>query len=186
MRRKYRKRMGLLRICLKMHLRDRVFFLQARSCWIPFLSKPFCIGVFASLLLILGLHACSLPRIIVLDDPLTPEEHLNLGVAYEKNGELDAAIGEYEKASKKLPAAYLYMGNIFFQKDDYARAELHYRKAIEKDPGNADAYNNLAWLYYVKMENLEEAESLAEKALELNPSKKDIYQDTLDKIKQVK
>lgn len=27
--------------------------------------------------------SCSLPRIIVLDDPLTPEEHLHLGVAYD-------------------------------------------------------------------------------------------------------
>lgn len=139
-----------------------------------------------SLMLILSLHACSLPRIVVLDDPLSPEEHLNLGVAYERNGELDAAIGEYEKASKKLPAAYLYLGNVFFHKDDYEKAEAYYRKAIEKDPENADAYNNLAWVYYVKRENLQEAEFLVKKALELNPCKRDIYQDTLDKIIQLK
>ena len=38
------------------------------------------------------ISACSLPRIIVLEDPLSPEEHLNLGVAYERKGELDGAI----------------------------------------------------------------------------------------------
>ena len=51
---------------------------------------------------------------------------------------------------------------------------------------NADAYNNLAWLYYTKKENLDEAESLAAKAIELNPEKRDVYQDTLDKIRESK
>jgi hypothetical protein len=35
---------------------------------------------------------CSLPKIVVLKDPLTPEEHLNLGLAYEKKGLRDSAI----------------------------------------------------------------------------------------------
>ncbi|TAL26514.1 MAG: tetratricopeptide repeat protein [Nitrospirae bacterium] len=132
------------------------------------------------------LTSCSLPRIIILEDPLTPEEHINLGVAYEKSGELDNALKEYKEASKKLPSAYLYMGNIYFQKNELAEAEYYYKKAIKKGPQNADAYNNLAWLYYTKKENLDEAESLALKAIELNPSKKDGYQDTIEKIRGVK
>ena len=129
---------------------------------------------------------CSLPRIIVLDDPLTPEEHLHLGVAYEKGGELDPAIKEYKLASKKLPLAYLYLGNVYFQKGELSEAEKNYREAIRKDPQNADAYNNLAWLYYTRKENLEEAKKLVLKALELNPSKGDIYRDTLEKIEELK
>lgn len=128
---------------------------------------------------------CSLPRIIVLDDPLSPEEHLNLGVAYERNGELDSAVKEYEAASRKLPAAYLYLGNISFGKGELNEAERYYRTAIDKDPGNADACNNLAWLYYTKKENLGEAEELVLRALTLNPAKKDIYQDTLEKIREL-
>jgi tetratricopeptide (TPR) repeat protein len=129
---------------------------------------------------------CSLPRIIVLDDPLSPEEHVNLGVAYEKKGELDSALKEYEAASKELPAAYVYLGNVYFQKNDLDEAERCYRKAIKKDPGNADAYNNLAWLYYTKRASLDEGETLVLKALELNPSKRELYQDTLDKIRELK
>ena len=53
--------------------------------------------------------SCSSFKIIVLKDPLTPEEHLNLGVAYEQKGELDPAMREYQLASKKLPIAYLYL-----------------------------------------------------------------------------
>ena len=141
---------------------------------------------FLSLIYVLCLYSCSLPRIIVLDDPLTPEEHLNLGVAYEKNGEFENALKEYQIASRKLPGAYLYMGNIYFQKKEFESARSNYRKAIAKDPGNADAYNNLAWLYYVRKENLEEAQSLAMKAIDLNPSKMGIYKDTLEKINDLK
>ncbi len=131
------------------------------------------------------LCGCSLPRIIVLDDPLSPEEHLNLGVAYEKNGEFESSLKEYEVAAKKLPIAYLYIGNIYFQKKEFETAESFYKKAIEKDPRNADAHNNLAWLYYVKKENLEEAQNLASKAIELNPSKAAVYKDTLEKIREI-
>jgi tetratricopeptide (TPR) repeat protein len=65
-------------------------------------------------------------------------------------------------------------------------AEKYYRKAIKKNPDNADAYNNLAWLYFTKKENLDEAEKLVLKAIELNPAKKVIYSDTLEKIKSIK
>jgi tetratricopeptide (TPR) repeat protein len=134
-------------------------------------------------LLLLG---CAFPRIIVLDDPLSPEEHINLGVTYEKKGELDNALKEYQVASKKLPVAYLYIGNIYFQKNEYEEAERYYKKAIKKEPENADAYNNLAWLYFIERKNLDEAERLVLKAIELNPAKKNIYQDTLDKIRALK
>jgi len=129
---------------------------------------------------------CSLPRIIVLDDPLTPEEHLHLGAAYEKRGELVHAIKEYNLAAEKLPLAYFYLGNVYFQKKELNEAEKYYKEAIKKDPQNADAHNNLAWLYYTKKKNLDEAKGLILKALELNPSKGDIYRDTLGKIEEFK
>lgn len=132
------------------------------------------------------LTSCAFPKIVILDDPLSPEEHINLGVAYEKKGEVDNALKEYKLASKKLALAYLYIGNIYFQKNDFDEAESAYRKAIKKDSQNADAHNNLAWLYYSKKENLDEAKELVLKAIELNPSKKEIYQDTLDKIRGAK
>ena len=142
--------------------------------------------LFAACCCFVVFSGCSLPRIIVLEDPLTPEEHLNLGVAYEKKGELDPAIKEYKLAAKKLPLAYLYLGNVYFQKNELDEAEKNYRKAIRKDPPNADAYNNLAWLYCTKKENLDEAKRLVLKAMELDPSKGDIYRNTLEKIEELK
>lgn len=135
---------------------------------------------------VLSLAGCSLPRIIVLDDPLTPEEHLNLGVAYEKNKDFDSAIKHYNLALKKLPRAHLYLGNAYFIKEEPDMAETHYKKAIENNLQNADAYNNLAWLYYMKGKKLEEAERLVLKAIETDPLKKDIYEDTLFSIQRLK
>ncbi len=129
---------------------------------------------------------CAMPRVMVLSDPLSPEEHLQLGIAYEKKGEFDNALEEYGAAAKKVPVAFFYLGNVCFQKKDFDRAEKYYRKAILRDSRNADAYNNLAWLLYLQGRNLDEAESLALTAIKLNSSKSGIYRDTLEKIREVK
>ena len=138
------------------------------------------------MLLALCFLGCAFPRIIVLDDPLSPEEHLNMGVTYERKGELNEALKEYNAASKKIPLAYLYIGNVYFQKAEYDEAEKNYKEAIKRDSKNADAYNNLAWLYYIKKEKLDKAEELTLKAIDLNPAKANIYQDTLEKIRKLK
>jgi tetratricopeptide (TPR) repeat protein len=127
--------------------------------------------------------SCSIPRIIILHDPLSPEEHINLGLAYEKKGETRNAIEEYEKAAKELPLAYLYLGNICYAKGAYAESEMYYRKAIRKKPDLADAYNNLSWLLYVRGRNLREALELARRAVQLNPSEEQ-YKDTLHQIEE--
>ncbi|MEW6570673.1 MAG: tetratricopeptide repeat protein [Nitrospirota bacterium] len=135
---------------------------------------------------LLPLCACALPRIVILDDPLSPEEHVNLGVAYEKKGDLDIALKEYTAAAKKLPLAHLYMGNIYFKKGEFELAERYYKAAIEKDPANADAYNNLAWLYYTERKNLDVAEKYVRRAIDLNPARSEIYHDTLEKLMSLK
>ncbi len=38
------------------------------------------------ILLFLAATACAMPRAASFRDPLTPEEHINLGVSYEKRG----------------------------------------------------------------------------------------------------
>ena len=138
------------------------------------------------LTLLVIIAGCAMPRIIIYDDPLSPEEHLKLGMAYEKDGELDNAISEYKVAARKLPIAYLYLGNVHFQKNELDQAEKYYKKAIRKEAHNADAYNNLAWLYYIREENLDKAENLALRAMELDPSKRDVYMDTLEKVRELR
>lgn len=137
-----------------------------------------------SLLFCFFISSCAFPRIIIVDDPLSPEEHINLGLVYERKGEIEHAMREYELAAKKLPVAYLYIANIQLQKGIYDEAEENYRYVIRKLPDNADAYNNLAWLLYLRKESLEEAEELALKALRLKPDDEN-YKDTLNKIREL-
>ncbi len=126
--------------------------------------------------------SCSLPRIIILKDPLSPEEHINLGLSYEEKAEYDAAIREYETAAKDLAIAYFYIGNLYFKKGDFDSAEKAYKKAIRKT-SDPRAMNNLAWLYYTLNKDLDRAEELAMEAVRQSPDNADFI-DTLNKIKE--
>jgi len=59
------------------------------------LSKYLIIGC----LIITG---CSMPSIAVLHDPLTPQEHLQLGLSYEKKGLIEDAIKHYVKDRRRI------------------------------------------------------------------------------------
>ncbi|MBI5096245.1 MAG: tetratricopeptide repeat protein [Nitrospirae bacterium] len=143
---------------------------------------PFCASLLA-----LTLSACApIPKIIVLHDPLSAEEHLSLGLGYELSGEYDEAIGEYDKAVRKSEGddrPFYYMANAYYKKGEYDLAEEYYRKALEISPDNGDIYNNLAWVeralsirrdpYYLdtlaniygRMGNYEEAVAVLQEAI---------------------
>lgn len=139
-----------------------------------------CRKAFGLALLTVFLFSCSLPRIITLTDPLSPEEHINLGLSYERRGEYEPALEQYRLACRKLPLAYLYMGNLYFQRGEDRMAESSYKKAI-KFSGDPRAYNNLAWLYFTMNRDMKKAEELARKAVSLSPESKD-FKDTLSQI----
>jgi Tfp pilus assembly protein PilF len=113
------------------------------------------------LLVLLLAGGCSrVPRIIVLEDPLTAAEHVELGVAYERKGELDLARREYERAlqmDRKLYRARVNLGNIFLAKREYGKAREEYLLALERRPGDAEATNNLSWAAIFSGEGIDEA-----------------------------
>lgn len=144
---------------------------------------------FSLLLMYISLAGCgSLPRIIIVKDPLTIEERLRLGSIYESRGELDNAIEEYQKAlsiDKRDPEALFFLGNAYFSKNDLKKSEFFYKKAL--DAGDeyqkkGMVYNNLAWIYIKRNLRLEEAERLSKKAIILDPANSPIYLDTLGVI----
>jgi tetratricopeptide (TPR) repeat protein len=88
------------------------------------------------------------PKVIVLEDPLSAEEHVALGVAYERKGEIALAEREYERALKKdgssFPARF-NLGNARLSGKRYDAAREEYLKSLDLRPGSPEATNNLAW-----------------------------------------
>src|SRR6266496_461815 len=149
--------------------------------------------IFVALVLFLLLPACaSWPRIYEYHDPLTPEEHLALGVSYESEGRPQPAIAEYKKvlesdAPRHRVTARVFLGNAYAELQQFETAEQYYREALSLDPGHGQALNNLASLYARQGIKLEDAESLARAALaqsdkERNVQRKAFYLETLGEI----
>lgn len=128
------------------------------------------------------ISGCSLPKIIILKDPLSAEEHANLGRIYESQGKTDLAVQQYEaavKADPKTVTFLLLLGDISFRTGNYDAAESAYKKAIVLQPENGDIYNNLSWVYLKQDRNLEQAHELTQKALIATPTHRGYYLDTL-------
>ena len=128
------------------------------------------------------LSACSLPRIIVLHDPLSAEEHDKLGRIYESQGKSDLALAQYREAlrtDKKHLPSLLLLGDLLYRTKDYAGAEEAYAKALKLDPKNGDVLNNLAWVYLRTGKKLDKARELVSEALTINPGHRPYYLDTL-------
>lgn len=126
----------------------------------------------------------SLPRIIILKDPLKAQEHADLASIYEEKGEYDLAIREGEEALKndsKNLKALIALGNSHLQKGKYDKAESYYKKGLKVDSGNTAILNNIAWLY-LSTDRLEEAERFSKESISGNSPHVGYYYDTLGKI----
>lgn len=115
----------------------------------------------AFLLLLAAASGCSrLPKLIVLEDPLSADEHVALGVAYEGKGELSLAAREYERALKKESGSFrarVNLGNVRLAEKRYDAARDEYGKALALRPGDPEATNNLAWAAIRSGSGLKEA-----------------------------
>ena len=78
---------------------------------------------------------------------------------------------------------YYSMGSSYLEKNQVGQAIYAFNKALEINPNNAPAYNNLAWLYATAKEprfhNGEKAVELALKACELSAWNDPNYLNTL-------
>lgn len=128
------------------------------------------------------LFSCTVPRVYVIDDPLTAVQHNDLGYIYENQGKYELAEREYTKALKKekdWTVPYFNLGNVHFKQGNLNKAEEYYRKAIQRDPDNSDIMNNLANVL-CELGQYDEAEEWVVRALAL--STKEEYLDTQRKI----
>jgi Flp pilus assembly protein TadD len=128
---------------------------------------------------------CSLPRIIVLHDPLTAAGHNALGRVYEAQGLNDLALRQYREAFEQDPencGSLMLLGELSYHIGDYAAAEQAYARALMVDPENGDARNNLAWVLIRSGRGMDSARELIRQALAVNPAHRAFYLDTLGVI----
>lgn len=104
-----------------------------------------------------------------------PENWESYGVAagiFADANRLDRAIELVDAGYEKFPGKprLLFMKGVYQEKaGDRDGCIQTMREVIVKDPGNSSAYNFLGYLFVEKAENLDEAESLIKRALELKP-----------------
>jgi tetratricopeptide (TPR) repeat protein len=92
----------------------------------------------------------------------------NIYCDYLQNNQ--AAIAYYHMARNLAPNEienYIQLGMLYFQKEDYANAELIYRKAIRIAPDNARLHSNLGYLRWMEGD-VEQAIQHYEKAISLD------------------
>jgi tetratricopeptide (TPR) repeat protein len=70
---------------------------------------------------------------------------------------------------KMLSQFYSYMGDTYFQLKDNEGSDDAYEKALKIDPSNALVLNNYAYYLSLRNVNLDKAEQMAKKAVELDP-----------------
>jgi tetratricopeptide (TPR) repeat protein len=115
----------------------------------------------------------------------TARRHNNAGMEKIKNGDYQAAQGEFEKAIRyddHNTTAHLGLGISLFHLRDDSRAELALSRAAELNPREATAYQFLGELYY-RRDDFETAASYWEKAAALNPANTAL-RARLDRIKR--
>jgi tetratricopeptide (TPR) repeat protein len=97
--------------------------------------------------------------------------HFNLGVYYQKQGNIARAIKEYEavlKLDSNNAEAHNNLGVIYREQNELDKAAEHYQFVVSLNPGMEEAHNNLGVIYYLRG-NYSEARTEYRKALELNP-----------------
>ena len=141
-------------------------------------------GLPVAILIALLLSSCALPKIVVMEDKLTAEQHNDLGFVYEQKWIFDLAEKEYLLAVKKRKdwqVPYFNLGNLAFKMGDYKKSENFFHTVLKYDSNNSDVMNNLANALLMQGRH-REARQMIEQALRIE--KKEEYLDTLGTIQK--
>jgi tetratricopeptide (TPR) repeat protein len=96
-----------------------------------------------------------------------------LGNAYAVQKQFDVAIEQYQTMIKKNPnlvPPHMMAAVLYEFKQDRAKANQHYQKALDINKRFAPAANNLAWNFAEHGGNLDVALGLAQRARESSPN----------------
>lgn len=128
--------------------------------------------------------ALELVRKMTLDFPGDAEHWSALGELQQRAGKQTEAIYSFEQATKLAPNqadAHARLGSAYGQAGNYSAAVKAYRQSVKLAPGAPLWTNNLAWFLAQSGANLDEAASLAQKAMQQEPENLE-FSDTLAMI----
>ncbi|WP_339859457.1 PA2778 family cysteine peptidase [Pseudohongiella acticola] len=113
-----------------------------------------------------------------------PDRYFNAVVALEGNNPVELVSPAYQSGLTRWPDnnnLLMGYGNLLYGQGDTDGAAIHYQRTINAHPDYAPAYNNLAQIR-LQQQDLEQAMTLAEKAIELGGDFSDNYQRTRQRI----
>ncbi len=114
---------------------------------------------------------------VVAKSPRKGRPRYNLGLAYDRKGDLAEAMRHYGASISLDPyngKAHDNLGTIFSKQGRFPEAIQEFRTALALNPGDAAAMNNLGNVY-ANLGRLEEAVGMFRKALESDPSNVDAF-----------
>lgn len=109
-----------------------------------------------------------------------------LAIVYYRLNQLDAAeeecqrLLELRKGTAGQRQVHYLLSGVYSAKKDYEKAELYLLKLLDLDPKDASACNDLGYLWAEQGKNLDEAEKLIRKALELDRAARSKRQSGLE------
>ena len=104
--------------------------------------------------------------------PTDPLVAIRLARSQQEAGKGDDAVRTLQAAVTRFPkepGVMLSLGSTFERQRKYAEAEGVFRQMIAADRGNADALNSLGYMFAERGQRLDEAVTLVERALAIEP-----------------
>ena len=104
--------------------------------------------------------------------PSDPLVEIRLARSQQQSGKGDDAIRTLQAAAAKFPkepAVKLSLASMLEREGKYGDAEAMFRQLIAEDPNNADALNSLGYMLAERAQKLDEAVSLVQRALVIEP-----------------
>ncbi len=113
-----------------------------------------------------------------------PERYFSAVVALEGNNSPAQVSPAYLSGLARWPdnsSLLMGFGNLLYGQGDFDGAAEHYQRTIDAHPDYAPAYNNLAQIH-LQQNELQQALTLAEKAVELGGDFSDNYAQTRERV----
>jgi len=110
-------------------------------------------------------------------DPNELASHFNVALGYHLNKKHDLALASYQRANQiepKHPKVWCNLGVLYFQMDEFEKAERALRYATVSDPDYARAWDNLAAALGAQ-DKMDEAIEACEHAVKLRPDYPEAY-----------